>query len=275
MSARMCRCLLFVLVVVGVVFGGVGSAWGGLGWWHLQSGSRPSFLAPGSTDGQIVASVTNLGDASAGGVVTITDELPEKLSAKSIEGEVLEGTGGEGLKAVACSPHPLVEKPLVCRVTGLAAYEAVEVRIGVTVDPGAVECKQNAAECEQNRVSVSAAGTPSALVSRPVTVSGEPVPFGVESYEVAPEEEGGGPAVQAGGHPFQVTGTLTMNQTVTTAHGYKDKLEAHPVALAKDLAGLLPPGLIGTRHRLRSARLRSLIMANARPRVWSASRPRP
>ena len=245
MSVRGYRCVLFVVVVAGVVFGGVGSAWGDLGWWHLQSGSRPSFLAPGSNDGQIVASVTNLGDAPASGVVTITDELPEKLSAKSIEGEVLEGTGGQGLKAVACSPHPLVEKPLVCRVTGLAAYEAVEVRIGVTVDPGAVECVQNAAGCEQNRVSVSAAGTPSAAVSRPVTVSGEPVPFGVEAYEVSPEEEGGGPAVQAGGHPFQVTGTLTMNQTATTAHGYKDKLEAHPVALAKDLAGILPPGLIG------------------------------
>jgi hypothetical protein len=246
MSVRGCRCvLLAVLLVVGVVvFGCVGVAWGGVGWWHLQSGSRPSFLAPGGS-GQVVVTVTNLGDGAAGGVVTVTDELPGKVSARSIEGEVLEGTGGAGLKGVVCSPHPLVERPLVCRVSGLAAYEAVEVRIGVQVDPEAVECQQNAAGCERNVVSVSSPGTPSALVSRPVTVSGEPVPFGVESYEVAPEEVGGGPAVQAGGHPFQVTGTLTMNQVASTAHGVKDKLEAHPVALAKDLAGLLPPGLIG------------------------------
>jgi len=62
---------------------------------------------------------------------------------------------------------------------------------------------------------------------------------------VSPEEEGGAPAVQAGKHPFQVTGTLTLNQTATTGEAESTKREGHPVALAKDLAGLLPPGLIG------------------------------
>jgi hypothetical protein len=238
--------VLLLLVVVGVGVGGVGvsGAWGAVAWWHLQSGSRPSFLAPRGS-GQLVATVSNLGDASASGVVTITDMLPEKLSATSIEGEVLEGTGGEGVKPVVCSPHPLLEKPLVCTVSGLAPYDAVEVRIGVVVDPEAHECEPNASACEQNEVSVSSPGTPSLSVRRPVTVSEASVPFGVEAYEVAPEEEGGAPAVQAGGHPFQVTGTLTVNQTATTPQGFGGKLEAHPVALAKDLAGLLPPGMIG------------------------------
>ena len=59
-----------------------------------------------------------------------------------------------------------------------------------------------------------------------------------------PEEEGGAPVTQAGKHPFQVTGTLTLNQVATT-QSVKGDVEGHPVALAKDLAGLLPPGLIG------------------------------
>jgi len=216
-------------------------------WWHLQSGTRPSYLAPETPEGesdQLVATVSNLGDATSTGQVTITDTLPTGLSAKSIEAETLEGTGGIGLNHVACSPHPLVERPLVCTVTGVAPFEAVELRIGVTVDPGAHECKQNAPDCEQNLLSVSAPGSKAVSIERPVTISEEPVPFGVEAYEVTPEEEGGSPTTQAGQHPYQVTGTLTMNQTAIS-HSVKGNVEGHPVALAKDLAGLLPPGLIG------------------------------
>ncbi len=242
-SLRSRLCLLPVLVV-SVFVCWVCPVFAQSPWWHLESGSRPSFLAP-EGKGQIVATVTNLGDASTGGVVRITDALPVGLAAKSVSGEVLEGTGGIGRKAVVCSPNPRVESPLVCTVAGsVAPYDAVEMRIGVEVQPGAVVCEQNAAGCEQNVVSVSGGGVPGLSVSRPVTVSEALEPFGVESYEVDPEEEGGAPVTQAGKHPFQVTGTLTLNQVATT-QSVKGDVEGHPVALAKDLAGLLPPGLIG------------------------------
>ena len=232
-----------LLVVLGAL-AGASPASAAQAWWHLQSGTRPSFLAPESENGQLVATVSNLGDVSSTGQVTITDTLPTGLSAKSIEAEALEGTGGEpNNKSAVCSPHPTVERPLVCTITGVAPFEAVELRIAVVVDPGAHECKQNAPDCEQNLVSVSAPDSSSVSISRPVTISEEPVPFGVEAYEVTPEEEGGAPTTQAGKHPYQVTGTLTMNQAATTRA--KVHLEGHPVALAKDLAGLLPPGLIG------------------------------
>jgi hypothetical protein len=57
----------------------------------------------------------------------------------------------------------------------------------------------------------------------------------VENYEMTPEEEGGSTDAQAGSHPFQLTTTLSLNQT--------DK--ESPVALPKDLSFNLPPGLIG------------------------------
>ena len=83
-------------------------------------------------------------------------------------------------------------------------------------------------------------GGGAAKVSRtlPVPVSGEPAAFGVESYELAPFNEDGTPATQAGAHPFQLTTTLALNQS-----GLQEA--AHPVELPKDLSFHLPPGLVG------------------------------
>ncbi len=217
-------------------------------WWHLQSGSRPSYLVPEAKGQMVVATVTNLGDAATSGEVTVTDTLPEGLSAEAIEGEVLEGTGGAGLEPVKCPTASELKKlkrgaAFTCTVARLAPYEALELRIRVAVGAEAKICKQNAETCEKNLLSVSGGGVPGLSVSRPVTVSEETAPFGVESYEVTPEEEGGAAVTRAGKHPFQVTGTLTMNQTATSLG--LGHLEGHPVAMAKDLAGLLPPGLIG------------------------------
>jgi hypothetical protein len=243
------RWAVVVLVVVGV-FGVSGSVAGaaGLPWWHLQSGARPSFLAP-EGKGEIVATVSNLGDASSGGVVTLTDMLPAGLSARSIEAEFLEGQGGRSSETVSCSPHPLVERPLVCTFSGaIPPYSGIEVRVGVVVNPRAAECTpKNVAACERNVVSMSGGGAAGSSISRPVVISEEPVPFGIEAYEVTPEEVGGAPAVQAGSHPFQVTGTLTVNQLAVTPSllGGPGFVEGHPAAFSKDLAGLLPPGLIG------------------------------
>ena len=82
-----------------------------------------------------------------------------------------------------------------------------------------------------------------ASTARPVTISAEPVPFGVEEYEERLEEEGGEPAAQAGGHPFQFTNTFVLNAgPQTPAAGTWDV--AQP-ALPRNLHFKLPPGLIG------------------------------
>jgi hypothetical protein len=61
------------------------------------------------------------------------------------------------------------------------------------------------------------------------------MPFGMNTYEMRPEEEGGGPATQAGSHPFQLTTTLAFNETFA----------GRPAAMPRDLHFKLPPGLIG------------------------------
>jgi hypothetical protein len=221
--------VVFVVVLVGVL-GGASSVFAASGWWHVTSGSRPGVLEPG-TEAQIVVSVANLGDGPVDGSKTpvqVADKLPPGLKAVSIEG-VAETLGAPGsFGSVKCSLKPASE-PLDCVFEGkLPPYAAIEISIGVEVEesisPGAV-----------NEASVTGGQARDASVRRPLRVGSELTGFGVEDYELAPEEEGGALDTQAGSHPFQLTTTLTLNQTAN----------ANPVALAKDLHFKLPPGLIG------------------------------
>jgi hypothetical protein len=203
----------------------------------LSGGTEEASIAElrkGESSGrQIVVQAANLGDGAADGetsTVSVADQLPPGLEAVSVEGTAGKSlTAGEGVGPVACSIQTLI-----CTFKGaLPSYHLIEVDIEVAVGEGAQSG-------EQNQVSVSGGGAPKVSLARPIAVSGEPTPFGVQDYEVTPEDEGGAHDTQAGSHPFQVTGTLLLNQTLNGGG------EAEPAgAQAKDLTGLLPPGLIG------------------------------
>ncbi len=180
--------------------------------------------------GQVVMLASDLGDAPADGStspVVIGARLPSGLEALAITG----ATANPGLR--------LAHAPVVCAVSSLScsyggtlpAYEAIEVIVWARVDSGAYAG-------EEVTASVEGGGAPSAVEGSLTTLFGEPL-FGAQSYEVSPEAEGGGSVGQAGGHPFQLTTTLTLNQTG----------ERTAVALAKDLEFTLPPGLVAP-HRL-------------------------
>jgi hypothetical protein len=205
-------------------------------WWHLGSTARPTVLAP-EGKGQIVATLANLGDASANGEadpVTIVDALPKELHALTIE--AIAGKGGNfGSTAgpVSCSLAKLT-----CTFAGsLPPYDQIEVRIGVQVGEGA-------SAGEANQVSVSGGGAPAASLSRSLTVGAGGTPFGLSDYELGLEEEGGGVTTQAGSHPFQLTTSIVLNQAATVKNSF-GILEAHPATLVKNLNVKLPPGLIG------------------------------
>jgi hypothetical protein len=201
-------------------------------WWHLTSTTRPGIL-PTEGKGTLVMAASNLSamnvDAT-GEPVTLTDRLPNGISATSIEG--LAGTlGGEG--SVECTGTTVV----VCEFHGtLTGYEQVEAIIKVKVEAGAVSGALN-------QMSVSGGGAPSLSASRPVRIGSVPTPFGVEQYEFTPENEDGSPATQAGAHPFQLTTTLSLNTGAEEAGRYETAV-ALP-AQAKDLRFKLPPGLVG------------------------------
>src|ERR1700722_13148459 len=219
-------------------------------WWHLTSGSRPTYLAPES-ESEIVVMAENVGDASIDGAktpVTVTDSLPAGVEALAIEGGSTYGLSNQlslscSLAKLACTYEREIET-----ATGehaLAPYMQLEVRIKVRVLAGAVSG-------EVNRVNVSGGGAPPATLSRPLIISEEPTPFGVEAYEFNAENEGGTLDTQAGSHPYQVTGTFLFNQGADSSlppspspEPFAGKPIVEAPALTKDVIGKLPPGLLG------------------------------
>jgi hypothetical protein len=232
-------------------------------WWGLTSAVRPTNLAPGS-QGVVVASASNHGDADASGPVTITDRLPVGLTVANSKAVVLRarvfgeasGSNDLGPKGTYASLHlcAVVGQEVSCtyrdakelEALGVAPSEAalfntlrpyygrLEMRIKVDVAP------ETPLGQLQNEVTATGGGGPSASIRRPLEISEEPAPFGVEDFEVNLENEGGVPATQAGSHPFQLTNVLDFNQ------GPEGKgEEAEPVQQPRDLSFKLPPGMIG------------------------------
>ncbi len=209
-------------------------------WWHVSSGARPTDLMRGD-DGEVVVTAENVGDAPtvsetlAGKPtpVRVTDTLPPGLRAVGIAG--LRPKFGGSLtetSAMSCSPAELA-----CETdTPLAPYEQIEVRIAVEVLPGA-------AVSEVNEVSVSGGGTGDAQAGAALHIGSESAAFGIEAYELSAEGEGGAPMTQAGSHPYQVTGTIALNQGPDSAP-LTSVPQAQPLASARDIVAKLPPGLI-------------------------------
>src|SRR5579871_4873142 len=140
-------------------------------WWHLDAGARPTVL-PKEGEGTIVVYASNLSAQAIDGAVapvTILDTLPSGLSAVSYQ-TVAGVLGVAG--SVACSGVSVVS----CRFEGeLAAYEGIELRIKVKLEPGAVSGSVN-------RVSVTGGGAQSLSASEPLTIGGGATSFGVEDY---------------------------------------------------------------------------------------------
>jgi hypothetical protein len=201
-------------------------------WLHLTSGAHPTYLQPGSTNGEIVATVENLGDANASGEnspIEISDVLPPGLTAVGIAASIPVSN--------TATPLPCSLETLTCTLTGtLPIYGLIEVRIKVSVN--------GAKTGAPNKVEVSGGEMPAASIERPIVVNDENVPFGVENHSLSLEDEGGAPDTQAGSHPFQLTDALNLNQTADTS-SLSEKPKTNPAEPVKDLFFKLPPGLIG------------------------------
>lgn len=200
-------------------------------WWHLDYGSRPASI-PAEGTGELALTVENVGDARATGTFVISDTLPAGLRAKGIAGREPKYGGAFGeTVALTCSLEHLS-----CETPGpVAPYDAIEVRIAVEALPGS-------SSGETNTLSVSGVGAPAAQVTRPVAV-GRADGFGLEGYELKAEGEGGGAVTQAGAHPFQVTGSIMLNQGPDSAP-LSAAPDAGPVEPTRDVVARLPPGLV-------------------------------
>lgn len=111
----------------------------------------------------------------------------------------------------------------------LNPYEDIEMRVTVKNEGEVAKGARMTGE-------VSGGEAPEVRVEQGLPVTSVAPAFGVEDFSLVPEEEGGGVDVQAGSHPFQLTNTLRLNE---------GDEQSKPLAMTRDLAVSLPPGLIG------------------------------
>jgi hypothetical protein len=205
-------------------------------WWEVSATSLPRNLPPGG-EGEIAVLAEDRGDAGMSSAIVLRDKLPVGLTAQSVTlafGVLSETVAtGKLFGELLCQVVP--DEVRCALPEGVAAtflskpYSHIEIHIKVKV---ATTAKTG----EQNEASISGGGAPNASVTRPITVDGAATPFGVEQYELRPENADGSPDTRAGSHPFQLTGTVTLNQAAN---------EETPPAAVKDLRFNLPPGLFG------------------------------
>jgi hypothetical protein len=227
-----------VAVVLLSMLSGAGQASAAMPWWKVRTLSARPIKAGG--EGSIVVEVTNLGDASANKLfeaVTVADKLPPGVTATAIYGEGggdQQGLGWFQKEASNCS----VATTTCSFSYPVMPYERLLMGISVKVAPGA--------GLGENEVGVSG-GFAAPIASRhALALEGAGGSYGVENYELAPEEEGGGPDTQAGSHPFQLTTSFTLNlRYIPTIGGLGPQVEALSYAATKDLRFKAPPGLVG------------------------------
>ncbi|MGA9875122.1 MAG: hypothetical protein WBQ21_04865 [Solirubrobacteraceae bacterium] len=259
------------LAVCVVLVGNVGQAVAAEPWWHVTTISAPA--SPNDSEAMVELDIANLGDTTAGGVldenllsgktpITVVDQLPAGVTATHAYAE----GGGGALNKYGRREHPLLrvctieEQTVTCHDgVPVRPYEHLEIVIRVTVTQGAGN--------GENEVNVSGGGAPSALSRRPLAVESRS-PYGVQTYELAPEEEGGLANTQAGSHPFQLTTTLMFNTQAVyvekepggIAAEHESGPEVQPLALTKDLRFNLPAGLIGNPTPLPKCSLREFTL---------------
>jgi hypothetical protein len=220
-------------------------------WWRLDSttASAPANLP----EAQVLVSASNVGDgdvsASVEHPVLLTDRLPAGVQAVRAHA-VQVGSINAPKTLLECSPASASEpaSTVTCAFTGtLRPFEQLFLYLTVQV-------AGSPAGPLQNEVTVQGANTPvTAPLVKPLRISQAPASFGVESYELAPEAQGGAPDTQAGSHPFQLTTTLDFDQSLARygRHGLPGEYfsQAEGVfptapALPRDLHFKLPAGLL-------------------------------
>jgi hypothetical protein len=194
-------------------------------------------LVGGRADGELSITAENMGDAvlnAEKAPVTLADTLPPSLEPIAIS--AIEPDPGTNFNITPEIPCSLISLSCTSNWT-LAPYGLLEERIAVRVLPGA-------SNVEQNTVRISGGGAPVASLTRPIRIGEQADAFGIDDWRLSTEEEGGALVTQAGSHPFQVTGTVLLNQGPEQGDsGSKSVVE--PVALSKDIVTKIPAGLIG------------------------------
>jgi uncharacterized repeat protein (TIGR01451 family) len=218
--------------------------------WGTATSVYPTHLPPGG-EGKIEVIITNTGASPSTGSITVTDVLPEGLTATASGGmegstilspaeeESLPGLGGgarwacSGTTVVTCTSNPAF-LPAIPVIDPNAARVRPTERIGI-----AVKVAGGLSGALTNRVTVAGGGAShAATASSSLTVSNSQPGFGFSGWDAWFANADGTPDVQAGSHPYEATFVVGFNMTSEIGDGIAG-------GEVRNLEVDLPPGLFG------------------------------
>jgi len=228
--------------------------------YDVKAGWGDTYLQPGGA-GQFFLYIGNIGDAKGAAPMTIDDQLPTGVRITSIKWEdgvddLSSLCSGVGTSNLSCrvpaatveelAPPPGGQSGLLHGEDGFSPKPSgfmPVIYVNVAIDEGASGTGINTA-------SVSGGGaTEPATDVDPVTFSTVPSEFGVvpDSFKADlfdREFPFGGPARQAGDHPFELRVNFDLNES--TLIDASDHLRyTTPHGRLADAAVTLPPGVVG------------------------------
>jgi hypothetical protein len=204
--------------------------------WEVSTGTYPTNLEPGGS-GLVYIHPLDIGAANSNGTVTVTDILPEGLTATGAGGQggqlttISNAWDCKGTTVVTCT----IESPLAGG--GGIPNGAGGSTTGILI---AVKVAQGTSGTLLNRVTVAGGGAlASAAVTGHITVSSQPVPFGVANFDAWFSNEDGSIDTQAGSHPYAATFDVQFNLKESPGGILPAGSDTRNVAVE------LPPGLVG------------------------------
>ncbi len=221
----------------------------GIGW-EAFTQAYPTNLHPGE-NGTIQIDLMNVGAKESSGPITVTDTLPEGMSATAAGG-MLQIVGPIGDKVasvkeeekefggvrwncgwtgtkqvtVTCASNPAYLQPLP-----IGSEPVERLAVAVHVEAGAQEATL------KNVVSIAGGGaTARTVVSDPVTLSSSEPGYGFSNWDIWSSNADGTLDTQAGSHPYETTFVVGYNELADAqrAGGEIRNLEVE-----------LPPGFFG------------------------------
>jgi uncharacterized repeat protein (TIGR01451 family) len=217
--------------------------------WELTARGVPTAFAPGHR-GTVQLVVTNTSAEDSSGQVTVTDVLPEGVTAESAgygrnesalsEREQVWICSGLGTSAVTCTSDP-VHMPTI------ASGIEQPLLIKVNVSP-------SASGTLLNRTTVAGGGGVAPVsTSNPLNLSSTPAGFGFAGFDGWLTNANGTPDTQAGSHPYALTVSFDLNSLACALGSIDHCLPPEEFGWNLHSAGghvrtvdvNLPPGIVG------------------------------
>jgi len=230
--------------------------------WAVYATNFPTNLAPAHS-GVIEVEVYNVGAGTSEGSVTVTDTLPESVTATSA-GEQVGGLNGHPesdelfREGWICSGNAPGSPPRLAGATvvtctneegrdprwgggGTLGYGDPGVQeLGIAVHVSA-EAKEDPGSPQLNRVTVAGGGAPApASASDPVVISSTPSSFRVTNFDVEFSNRNGTLDTQAGSHPYEAMFNFGLATSLKTNGGLTPG-DDEP----RHIEVVLPPGFVG------------------------------